>query len=118
MSTPAMGKVWIETVYLQTGIKADVKQFSGRAAASRADGTAKRSSTSSDSRDMVTGECKDAFAQVMNQGSRAGCCRSIRLSGDEQAVQGLSAAKVLVSWRKGRRGRTSARRWVAVAWRS
>ena len=28
MSTPAMGKIWIETVYLQTGIKADVEAIS------------------------------------------------------------------------------------------
>ena len=33
MSTPEMGKMWIETIYLQTGIKADVKQFSGPHAA-------------------------------------------------------------------------------------
>src|SRR5258706_16152097 len=33
MSTPAMGKMWIGTVYLQTGIKADVKNFSGSYAA-------------------------------------------------------------------------------------
>ena len=33
MSTPEMGKMWIETVYLQTGIKADVKQFTGPHAA-------------------------------------------------------------------------------------
>ena len=33
MSTPEMGKRWIETVYLQTGIKADVKSFSGPHAA-------------------------------------------------------------------------------------
>ncbi len=31
MSTPAMGKMWIETVYLQTGIKADVEEFLGSA---------------------------------------------------------------------------------------
>ncbi len=33
MSTPEMGKRWIETIYLQTGIKADVKKFSGPYAA-------------------------------------------------------------------------------------
>src|SRR5204863_519403 len=33
MTTPEMGKMWIETVYLQTGINADVKNFSGPHAA-------------------------------------------------------------------------------------
>ena len=33
MSTPEMGKMWIETVYLQTAIKTDVKNFSGPYAA-------------------------------------------------------------------------------------
>ena len=33
MSTPEMGKSWIETVYLQTGVKTDATEFSGPYAA-------------------------------------------------------------------------------------
>ncbi|MEO8677284.1 MAG: extracellular solute-binding protein [Casimicrobiaceae bacterium] len=69
MSTPAMGKMWIETVYLQTGIKADVKQFSGPHAAYFTELMDRQKGTKvvvGQARDMVTGACKDAFGQVLN----------------------------------------------------
>ena len=75
MSTPEMGKMWIETVYLQTGIKADVKQFSGPHAAYFTELMDRQKGMKyfiGQPRDMVTGECKDAFAQVLNSGFPGG----------------------------------------------
>jgi multiple sugar transport system substrate-binding protein len=75
MSTPEMGKMWIETVYLQTGIKADVKNFTGPHAAyftelmDRQKGAKYFSGTP---RDMTVGECKQATAQVLNSGFPGG----------------------------------------------
>ncbi|MBI3707022.1 MAG: extracellular solute-binding protein [Proteobacteria bacterium] len=69
MSTPEMGKMWIETVYLQTGIKADVKNFSGPHAAYFTELMDRQKGVTyfiGSPRDMVTGECKDTFAQVLN----------------------------------------------------
>jgi len=81
MSTPQMGKMWIETVYLQTGIKADVKSFSGPHAAYFTELMERQKGEKyfiGQPRDMVTGECKDTFAQVLNSAFRAASCRSIR----------------------------------------
>jgi multiple sugar transport system substrate-binding protein len=69
MSTPDMGKRWIETIYLQTGIKADVKQFSGPHAAyftELMDRQRDEDYFVGGPRDLTQGKCKDAFAQVMN----------------------------------------------------
>src|SRR5262244_3115308 len=69
MSTPDMGKRWIETVYLQTGIKADVKSFSGPHAAYFTELMDRQKGTKyfiGQPRDMVRGQCKDSFAQVLN----------------------------------------------------
>ena len=61
---------------------------------------------------MVTGECKDAFAQVLNSGFPGG------LLSVDQTVQAMNKAcykrlerarRASVSWRKIRRGRTSTR---------
>ena len=89
MSTPAMGKMWIETVYLQTGIKADVKQFSGPHAAYFTELMDRQKGSKvfiGQPRDMVTGECKDAFAQVMNSGFPGG------LLSVDQTVQAMNKA--------------------------
>jgi multiple sugar transport system substrate-binding protein len=69
MSTPEMGKRWIETIYLQTGIKADVKSFSGPYAAYFTELMERQKGADyfiGGPRDLTQGQCKDAFAQVMN----------------------------------------------------
>ncbi len=69
MSTPEMGKRWIETIYLQTGIKADVKQFSGPHAAYFTELMERQKGADyfiGGPRDLTQGQCKDSFAQVMN----------------------------------------------------
>ena len=75
MSTPEMGRMWIETVYLQTGIKADVKNFTGPYAAYFTELMDRQKDAKyfiGSPRDMVTGECKDAFSQVLNSGFPGG----------------------------------------------
>jgi multiple sugar transport system substrate-binding protein len=69
MSTPEMGKMWIETVYLQTGIKADVNSFSGPHAAYFTELMARQKGADyfiGIPLDLVRGQCKDSFAQVLN----------------------------------------------------
>ena len=69
MSTPAMGKRWIETVYLQSAVDVDVKEFSGPYAAYFQELMERQKDTDyfiGGPRDMVQDECKDAFGQVMN----------------------------------------------------
>jgi len=69
MSTPEMGKMWIETVYLQTGIKADVKSFTGPHAAYFTELMARQKGEDyfiGDPRDFTQGKCKDTYAQVLN----------------------------------------------------
>lgn len=76
MSTPEMGKMWIETVYLQTGIKADAKNFTGPYAAyftelmDRQKGEKYFIGAPRDI--MKDGACKDGFAQVLNSGFPGG----------------------------------------------
>jgi multiple sugar transport system substrate-binding protein len=69
MSTPEMGKMWIETIYLQTGIKADVKSFSGPYAAYFTELMDRQKGADyfiGGPRDLTSGQCKDTFAQVTN----------------------------------------------------
>ncbi|HUI19025.1 MAG TPA: extracellular solute-binding protein [Alphaproteobacteria bacterium] len=69
MSTPEMGKMWIETVYLQTGIKADVKAFSGPHAAYFTELMERQKGEDyfiGQPLDFVQGKCKDSFGQVLN----------------------------------------------------
>jgi multiple sugar transport system substrate-binding protein len=75
MSTPAMGKRWIETVYLQSAVDVDVKNFSGPYAAYFTELMERQKGTDyfiGGPRDMVEGQCKDSFAQVMNAGFPGG----------------------------------------------
>jgi len=75
MSTPEMGKMWIETVYLQTGIKADVKSFSGPHAAYFTELMDRQKGADyfiGQPLDFVQGKCKDTFAQVLNSGFPGG----------------------------------------------
>jgi multiple sugar transport system substrate-binding protein len=69
MSTPAIGKRWIETIYLQSAVNVDVKEFSGPYAAYFTELMERQKGTDyfiGGPRDMVQGQCKDAFGQVMN----------------------------------------------------
>jgi len=75
MSTPEMGKRWIETIYLQTAVKAEVKEFSGPYAAYFSELMARQKGEDyfvGGPLDMVQGQCKDTFAQVMNAGFPGG----------------------------------------------
>jgi hypothetical protein len=74
---------------LQTGIKADVKQFSGPHAAYFTELMERQKGSKyfiGQPRDMVTGECKDAFAQVLNPGFPGG------LLSVDQTVQAMNKA--------------------------
>ncbi len=89
MSTPEMGKMWIETVYLQTGIKADVKNFTGPHAAYFTELMERQKGSKyfvGQPRDMVTGACKDAFGQVLNSGFPGG------LLSVDQTVEAMNKA--------------------------
>ena len=69
MSTPAMGERWIETVYLQSAVDVDVKAFSGPYAAYFSELMARQKGADyfiGQPLDLVTGQCKDSFGQVMN----------------------------------------------------
>jgi multiple sugar transport system substrate-binding protein len=75
MSTPEMGKRWIETIYLQTAVNAEVKEFSGPYASYFTELMARQKGADyfvGGPRDMVEGQCKDSFAQVMNAGFPGG----------------------------------------------
>lgn len=61
--------MWIETVYLQTGIKADVKSFSGPHAAYFTELMERQKGEDyfiGQPLDFVQGKCKDSFSQVLN----------------------------------------------------
>jgi multiple sugar transport system substrate-binding protein len=69
MSTPAMGKRWIETVYLQSAVNVDVNEFSGPYAAYFTELMQRQKGEDyfiGDPRDILEGQCKDTYAQVMN----------------------------------------------------
>lgn len=75
MSTPAMGKRWIETVYLQSAVDVDVKNFSGPYAAYFTELMARQKGEDyfiGGPLDLVQGGCKDAFGQVLNAGFPGG----------------------------------------------
>jgi multiple sugar transport system substrate-binding protein len=69
MSTPEMGKRWIETVYLQTAVKTDVGSFSGPYASYFKELMARQQGQKyfiGMPIDILKGQCKDTFTQVMN----------------------------------------------------
>ena len=69
MSTPEMGKRWIETIYLQTAVKTDVSSFSGPYAAYFKELMARQQGAEyfiGMPIDILKGQCKDTFVQVMN----------------------------------------------------
>jgi len=75
MSTPAMGKRWIETIYLQSAVDVDVKEFSGPYASYFTELMARQKGEDyfiGQPLDMVQGQCKDTFGQVLNSGFPGG----------------------------------------------
>jgi len=70
MSTPEMGKRWIETVYLQTAVKTGDLQFTGPYAAYFTELMDRQKGAKYFTGmpiDILTGQCKDSFVQVMNK---------------------------------------------------
>ena len=69
MSTPEMGTRWIETIYLQTAVKTEVGAFSGPYAAYFKELMARQQGAKyfiGMPVDILKGQCKDTFVQVMN----------------------------------------------------
>src|SRR5262249_28123497 len=75
LSTPEMGKQWIETVYLQTAVKTGATEFTGPYAPyfkelmERQQGAKYFTGMPID---ILKGQCKDTFVQVMNSGFPGG----------------------------------------------
>ncbi len=75
MSTPEMGKRWIETVYLQTAIKTGDLQFTGPYASYFTELMERQKGAKyfiGMPVDNLQGQCKETFAQVMNSGFPGG----------------------------------------------
>lgn len=75
MSTPEMGKRWLETIYLQTAVKVEVKEFSGPYASYFQELLARQKGAEyfiGMPRNLITGQCKNTFEQVMNSGFPGG----------------------------------------------
>jgi multiple sugar transport system substrate-binding protein len=88
MSTPEMGKRWIETIYLQSAVDVDVKEFSGPYASYFSELMARQKGEDyfiGQPLDMVQGQCKDTFSQVLNSGFPGG------LLSVEQTVKMMNA---------------------------
>ncbi|HYL80762.1 MAG TPA: extracellular solute-binding protein [Candidatus Acidoferrum sp.] len=69
MSTPEMGTRWIETIYLQTAVKTDVSSFSGPYASYFKELMQRQQGQKyfiGMPIDILKGQCKDTFVQVMN----------------------------------------------------
>ncbi len=69
MSTPEMGKMWLETIYLQTAVKTGDTSFTGPYAAYFTELMARQRGAKyfvGMPLDHMQGECKDTFSQVMN----------------------------------------------------
>jgi multiple sugar transport system substrate-binding protein len=75
LSTPEIGKQWIETIYLQTAVKTGATEFSGPYASyfkelmERQQGAKYFTGMPID---ILKGQCKDSFVQVMNSGFPGG----------------------------------------------
>ena len=98
MSTPEMGKRWIETIYLQTGIKADVKSFSGATMPAYFTELMARSRGEDyfigGPLDLALGQCKDSFGQVVNCLPRwPAVGRSGHQDDEHRVLQGLGAER-------------------------
>jgi len=75
LSTPEIGKQWIETIYLQTAVKTGASEFTGPYAGyfkelmQRQEGAKYFTGMPID---ILQGQCKDAFVQIMNSGFPGG----------------------------------------------
>jgi multiple sugar transport system substrate-binding protein len=75
LSTPEIGKQWIETIYLQTAVKTGASEFTGPYAPyfkelmQRQEGAKYFTGMPID---ILQGQCKDAFVQIMNSGFPGG----------------------------------------------
>ena len=70
LATPEMGKRWIETVYLQTAVKTGPTEFSGPYAGYFKELMERQKGAKYFTGmpvDILTGQCKDTFVQVMNK---------------------------------------------------
>jgi multiple sugar transport system substrate-binding protein len=75
MSTPEMGKRWLETIYLQTAVKTGDAQFTGPYAAYFKELMDRQQGSKyfiGMPIDILKGQCKDTFVQVMNAGFPGG----------------------------------------------
>jgi multiple sugar transport system substrate-binding protein len=75
MSTPEMGKMWLETIYLQTAVKTGDTSFTGPYAAYFTELMKRQEGAKyfvGMPLDHMQGECKDTFSQVMNSGFPGG----------------------------------------------
>ena len=69
MSTPEMGKRWLETIYLQTAVKTEGGRFTGPYAAYFTELMERQKGAKyfiGMPLDILQGQCKDTFTQVMN----------------------------------------------------
>jgi multiple sugar transport system substrate-binding protein len=89
LSTPEIGKQWIETIYLQTAVKTGATEFTGPYASyfkelmERQQGAKYFTGMPID---ILKGQCKDSFVQVMNSGFPGG------LMTVDQAVKAMNQA--------------------------
>jgi multiple sugar transport system substrate-binding protein len=75
MSTPEMGARWLETVYLQTAVKTEGVSFTGPYAAYFTELMQRQQGEKyfiGLPTDILQGQCKDTFVQVMNSGFPGG----------------------------------------------
>jgi multiple sugar transport system substrate-binding protein len=75
MSTPDMGKLWLESIYLQTAVKTEGATFSGPHADYFTELMKRQEGASyffGVPLDYLSGRCKDTFTQVMNSGFPGG----------------------------------------------
>jgi multiple sugar transport system substrate-binding protein len=69
MSTPEIGKLWIETVYLQSAVKTDVNSINGPYGTYFKELMERQRGAkyfTGDPSDMIHGQCLDTFTQVIN----------------------------------------------------
>jgi len=75
LSTPAIGKQWIETIYLQTAVKTGATEFTGQYAPYFKELMERQKGAKYFTGmpiDILKGQCKDTFVQVMNSGFPGG----------------------------------------------
>jgi multiple sugar transport system substrate-binding protein len=90
MATPAVATRWIETIYLQSAVKTDATAFKGAHGAYFAELMERQKGAKyfiGDPTDgLISGQCLDTYAQVMNSGFPAG------LLGVDEAIKLMNQA--------------------------